>query len=46
MIVQQFSRPEEFLAATSVFRAAHPTLTNVIGSVATSVAAGIAYSSE
>jgi predicted GNAT family acetyltransferase len=36
----------EFLAATEGFRAAHPVLTNVIGSVATGVASGRRYEAE
>jgi predicted GNAT family acetyltransferase len=44
--VTQFARAEEFLAATEDFRARHATMTNVIGSVATAVAAGRVYSDE
>jgi predicted GNAT family acetyltransferase len=41
-----FSDPVAFLAATADFRAAHPALTNVLGSVATGAAEGRRYSSE
>jgi predicted GNAT family acetyltransferase len=35
-----------FLEATAIFRGEHPTLTSIIGSVATGIAAGRAYSDE
>lgn len=46
MVVVQFSDPGAFLAATADFRAAHPALTNVMGSVATGAAEGRRYASE
>lgn len=46
MAVHQYHAPEEFLAATEGFRARNFALTNIIGSVATGVAAGRTYASE
>ncbi len=46
MRVRLLSGADEFLAATLGLRAADPVLTNVLGSVATGVAAGIHYDTE
>ena len=46
MQVVRHTTAREFLAATEGFRAAHPVLTNVIGSVAGRVRAGQRYDSE
>lgn len=43
MQVRRVDHPMEFLALTAEFRAREPVSTNVIGSVATSVAHGVAY---
>ena len=46
MHVVRHTTAREFLAATEGFRAAHPVLTNIIGSVAERVRAGQRYDSE
>lgn len=46
MHVVEHSSAGEFLARTESFRAAQPVLTNIIGSVASGVAAGRAYDAE
>jgi predicted GNAT family acetyltransferase len=46
MRVVQHPTAAQFLSATASFRGDHPTLTSIIGSVATSVATGRSYSDE
>jgi len=43
MKVRRCDHPMEFLAVTAGFRASQPVMSNVIGSIATSVARGAAY---